>query len=293
MTEKELLEKLTELKEIKPNNDWASWLLNNIMAQKPENLHVKPRVKLVSFSFLSQYKKSLIPAAFVILFVSSFAFAQTTLPGNVLYPAKILTQNIRLALTPSDYKPVVRMRITRERLQDIAKVSDQEEAVASLTQNIKQDLNLIPQELKGIQKKQVALQMSQQVQNEGKNLTQIVNQTQLKTQAKEELDKSVKDTQDQVLALINQTTEQINQCPAYLQNQVSLIQEYFTDNTQSLALWPKEDILKVQSSLVIIGSDLQAGNCLEALKEIDSINQLMQIHSLDIKVETSTSGSSD
>jgi hypothetical protein len=102
MTEKELLEQLNELKSIKPNQNWASWLLSNILTKRHEQAIVRPRVKLVSFSFLHQYQKALVSAAFVVLFISTFAFAQTTLPGNLLYPVKTLTQNAKIALASKD-----------------------------------------------------------------------------------------------------------------------------------------------------------------------------------------------
>ena len=313
MTEKELIDQLNKFQAIKPNSDWADWLLNNILSQKKEQVVIRPKVKLVSFSirlrsgqaYITKYRKALVPAFLVLIFVSTVALAQTTLPGNVLYPAKILTQNIKLALASSDYKPVVRMQITKERLQDIARVSDQEQVVASLTQNIKQDLNAIPKELKNIPKKEIALKASQQVKEKGENLSNIVNQINLETQDKEELAKTVSDTQNQVLALILETTEKINQCPSYLQVNINNLQNYFNSNIDLVAQWPISDITKVKMYLVEIGDDMKAGNCLEAMDKIESINQLLQIHSLDsstqnslenfeqIKVETSTSGSSD
>jgi len=288
MLEKDLIEQLNKFQEIKPNKDWTHWLLSNILLKSHQEIIIKPRVKLVSFSFIHQYQKALVSAAFVVLFVSTFAFAQTTLPGNLLYPVKTLTQITRLFLTPKDYKPVIRLEIAKARLSDMAKITDQEQAIALMSQNIQKDLQTIPQELKNIQKKQKTLEISQQVQSESKDLTNMISKTQLQPQDKETLDKTAKDTQAQVLALIIDTQEEINQCPTSFQNQLTDLQKYFTDNVQTLVQWPIDDITKVRTFLGDIGNDVKAGNCLEAMVKIDSINQILQIHSLDIKVETST-----
>jgi len=225
--------------------------------------------------------------------------AQNSLPGNPLYPLKTLTQNARLALAPQSEKPVVRLEIAQARLEDLKKTKDQEEKVASLTQTIKKDLNTIPQDLKNIPQKQVALKTSQKVQEKTQNLTKLVAETNLKPAQKEELTNTVTETQNQVLALILETTEKINQCPSYLQNKLQDLQNYFNLHSQELTQWSAEDLTKVKLTLSEISNYLQAGNCLEAIDKIESINQILQIHSLDapssqleaqeVQVETSTS----
>jgi len=234
MTEKELLEQLNELKSIKPNEDWASWLLSNILSQSSfviaseAKQSQKPKIHLVSFSFLHQYQKALVSVALVVLFVSTFAFAQTALPGNPLYPIKTLTQNARIALAPKDYKPVIRMQIAKNRLEDMAKITDQEQVIALMSQNIQKDLQTIPQELKNISKKQVALQMSKQVQNEAKDLKNLSNNSLNKNI--NNLNQNIDEFQDKVFAFIFSTEEEINQCPTSLQDKLVNLQKYLTDN---------------------------------------------------------------
>ncbi|MDQ5883040.1 MAG: hypothetical protein QG648_395 [Patescibacteria group bacterium] len=303
MTEKELLEQLNQLKEVKPNQAWGSWLLSHILSQKSTVLTPQPQVKWAGFSFLKHYQKVLIPAFCVFLFVSSLALAQNSLPGNPFYSLKTLTQNVRLALAPQSEKPVVRLEIAQARLEDLKKTKDQEEKVASLTQTIKKDLNTIPQELKNIPQKQVALKTSQRVQEKTQNLTKLVEETNLKPAQKEELTNTVAETQNQVLALISETTEELNQCPNYLQNKLNDLQNYFVNQAQELTQWSAEDLTKVKMSLSEATNLVKAGNCLEAIEKIESINQLLQIHSLDtsspqlevqgVQVETSTSSTGE
>ena len=286
MTEKELLTKLKEFQGIKPNSDWANWLLSNILSQKKEQVLIKPRITLASFSFIRHYQKALIPSVLILILASTFVFAQNTLPGNPLYAIKTTTQNIKIALAPQSSKPVVRMQIAKERLEDISKVTDQAQAIALMSQNIKNDLKNIPQELKTIPKKQVALKASQQVQEKTQELSNMVNQTNLDTKDKEELAQTVQETQNQVLALILETTEKINQCPSYLQTNLNNLQKYFTDNINLIATWPTDDITKIKVFIADISNDMKAGNCLEAMEKMESINQILQIHSLDLSTST-------
>jgi len=298
MTEKELLEQLNELKSIKPNEDWANWLLSNILSQSSfviaseAKQSQKPKIHLVSFSFLHQYQKALVSVALVVLFVSTFAFAQTALPGNPLYPIKTLTQNARIALAPKDYKPVIRMQIAKNRLQDIAQ-THQKDNIALLSQNVQKDLETIPKELKNIQNKNKTLTYSKQVQTEAQGLKDIISQTQLQPQEKEALEKTSQEAQNQVLSLIIDTQDQINNCPTYLKDKLTNLQNDFAQQGQNLIQWPPDDINKVRVLVSDIENDLKAGNCLEAMDKIESINQILQIHSLDIKVETSKPESSD
>lgn len=282
MLEKELIEQLKQLQEVKPNKNWANWLLSNILTKSQQEIVIKPRVKLVSFSFIHQYQKALASIAFAVLFVSTFAFAQTTLPGNPLYIVKTLTQNAKIALSSKDYKSVVRLEIAKDRLSDMTKTIDQEQAIALMNQNIQKDLQAIPQELKNISNKKIALQVSQKVREQTKDLKNLSNNL----LNNNNLNQAIDEAQTKVYGFIFSTEEEINQCPSYLQDKIVNLQKYFTDNVQTLVQWPIDDITKVRTLSVDIENNIKSGNCLEATAKIDSINQILQIHSLDTKVET-------
>jgi len=114
MQEKDLIKNLKDLKQIKPNKDWAFWLKSNILETKPNSLYNKPRVKLAIFSFIPKYQKTLVPSLLAVFLICSFAFAQTTLPGSVLYPIKTLTQNTKIYLASENTKPVVRLETSKK-----------------------------------------------------------------------------------------------------------------------------------------------------------------------------------
>ena len=288
MQEKDLIKNLKDLKQIKPNQDWAFWLKSNILETKPQSHLYKPKVKLAVFSFIPKYQKVLIPSLMAFFFVFSFTFAQTTLPGNVLYPIKTLTQNAKIYLASENTKPVVRLEVAKARMEDLGKVENHEKEISVIAKNIGKDLEIVPEEIKKIDKKQVALNISKDIQERSKGLKNLADKIPLEEKEREELNKSVENSQSQVLALIIQTTDDINQCPSYLQNKLEEIGKYFTDTEGKLHQWSSDDITKCKNLLLEASNAYKASDCLTAIDKIESINQLLSIHSLDVKVETST-----
>ena len=281
MEEKDLIQKLQNLKQIKPNQDWVFWLKANILQTKPQSGLYKPKVKLAVFSFVSKYQKTLVPSLLAFFFVFSFVFAQTTLPGNVLYPIKTLTQNAKIYLASENTKPVVRLEIVKARMEDLGKVENYEKEISAIAKNIRRDLEIVPEEIKKINKKQIVLNVSKDIQEKSKDLKELADKISLEDKEREELNKSVESSQSQVLALIIETTEEINQCPGCLQNKLVDLGKYFTDTQEGLYQWSANDIIKCKDLLSEASNAYKAGDCLTAMDKIESINKLLSIHSLE------------
>jgi len=289
MQEKDIIKKISEFKKIQPNHDWVIWLKANILEIKPQSiLNEKPRIKLASFSFINKYQKAFIPAFLSLFFIFSFTFAQTTLPGNALYPIKTLTQDAKIYLASENTKPVVRLEVAKSRMEDLSKVQNHEQEVSAIVKIITKDLGLVPQEIKKINKKQVALDVSKDVQERSKDLQVMTEKLVLKENDKEELSKTVENTQSQVLALIIETTEEINQCPSFLSKSLVELSEYFTNTETAMIELSNSEIIQAKALLKEASIVLKAGDCLAAMEKIESINQLLSILSLDVQVETST-----
>jgi len=289
MQEKDIIKKISEFKKIQPNHDWVIWLKANILEIKSQNLlHEKPRVRLVSFSFINKYQKAFIPAFLGLFFVFSFSFAQTALPGNILYPIKTLTQDAKIYLASENTKPVIRLEVAKARMEDLSKVQNHEQEISEIVKIIAKDLDLVPQELKKIDKKQVALDVSKDVQERSKDLQVMADKIILEANDKEELSRTVKNAQSQVLALIMETTEEINQCPSFLSNNLIELGERFTNIQNAMIQLPNDEIIKMKNLLIEASASLKAGDCLTAMEKIESINQLLSFLSLDVQVETST-----
>ena len=280
MQEKDLIKNLKDLKQIKPNQDWAFWLKSNILETKPQSHLYKPKIKLAVFSFIPKYQKVLIPSLLAFFFVFSFTFAQTTLPGSVLYPIKTLTQNTKIHFASENTKPVVRLEIAKARMEDLSKVENHEKEISVIAKNIGRDLEIVPEEIKKINKKQVALNVSKDIQERSRDLKAMAEKISLEEKERAELNKSVENSQFQVLTLIMEVTEEINQCPSYLQNKLAGLEQYFSNTSNIFQNWKLDDVVKVRNWLGEASDFIRAGSCLEAMEKIESINNLMTIHSL-------------
>ncbi|NMA48305.1 MAG: hypothetical protein GX947_00805 [Tissierellia bacterium] len=291
MNEKNLIQQLKEFKTIKPNNDWVNWLKANLLEIKPNNILERPRVKLVSFSFIKN--RSFIPVLLGLFMIGSFSLAQVSLPGNILYPIKTLTQNTRIYLSSDQTKPMVRLEIAKARMEDLSKIQNHEKEIKEIVKTINKDLELVPQEIKKINKKQVALDVSKNIQEKSKDLKTITEKIALTEEDKDELNKTVENTQNQVLALIIQTTDEINKCPSFLTNHLIELSGYLADTDKENLLWTADEMLQAKTLLISAEKSIKDGDCFLAIEKIESIKQLLSIPSLDVQVETSTSENLD
>jgi vacuolar-type H+-ATPase subunit I/STV1 len=236
---------------------------------------------LIGFDFFKKYRVAFGLSLFLIIFASSFALAQTSLPNSPLYSLKLLTQNIRIVLAPSWKKPLLKMEISEIRLNDLAKVKDLENKKNVIAEEIQKDLETVPSDLKKLPVRKNTLVLSQKIQQKGSDLSKTLEKLNLENSTKNSLSKTLIETQNQVLALINETEEKISNCPVYLNEKLDNLQKTIINNPQMFYTWSGKDLVQMKADLADAYNDLKAGNCLEAMDKIESINQILQIHSLD------------
>ena len=125
MDEKDLVQKISLLKEIKPKDTWVLFAKTRILAQNNAELNAQPRKSLVGqvehlVSYLRYFNK---PAyvfavlAFVVLGGVGYKVSQNSLPGDALYSVRSAVEK---ATTGSG--PLVSLEIAQRRLEDLRKV---------------------------------------------------------------------------------------------------------------------------------------------------------------------------
>lgn len=137
MREKEVIHQLKTLRKIRPNNDWVVFARKEIVGEEDSGFHffLKPALTL---SLLG------------IFILSSFAFAQNSLPGDTLYPLKKITERVKVALAPQDKKPTIQLELTAERLRELKQIA-KENKIEKLKPAIAEVSQTIPQTTKTIQ----------------------------------------------------------------------------------------------------------------------------------------------
>lgn len=112
VTEKELIGKIGELRQIRPRKDWVVLTKSQILGEEP---------KVLFFPF---FKPVLATAtAFGILF-GIFSLAQNSLPGDTLYPIKKMTEKSQAVFVSEEEKPAFQLKLANERLEDLTKIAE-------------------------------------------------------------------------------------------------------------------------------------------------------------------------
>jgi NADH dehydrogenase/NADH:ubiquinone oxidoreductase subunit G len=117
MTEKELIGKIRELRQIKPNKDWVILTKSQILGEEDNQLRV-----LVNL-FRPAY------AGLIVVFVlfGLFGFAQNSLPGDILYPIKKITEKSQAVFVSEKEKPKLNLELANKRLEELNQIAEKNE----------------------------------------------------------------------------------------------------------------------------------------------------------------------
>jgi len=115
MTEEELIGKIRELRQIQPRKDWVSLTKIQILGESARDR--------VSVSFFPFWKPALVTVtAFGILF-GVFSFAQNSLPGDILYSIKKLTEKSQAVFVSKEELPKYNLEIANKRLDELTEIA--------------------------------------------------------------------------------------------------------------------------------------------------------------------------
>lgn len=128
LTQKQLVEQLRELKEIKPRAEWVILAKSQIFNEPAlEQKVIKNPVRKVSIfgvvaSSLLHRKLAYSFATLLFIFVGLVGFAQYTMPGDLLFPVKKITEQSEAALT-GQTGVKQSMATLNNRINDLAKAA--------------------------------------------------------------------------------------------------------------------------------------------------------------------------
>ena len=114
MTEKELIGKIRELRQIQPSKDWVSLTKSQILGEETYR-------DRVSVSFFPFWKPALATVTALGILFGIFSLAQNSLPGDFLYPIKKITEKSQAVFVSEEEKPAFQLKLANERLEDLTK----------------------------------------------------------------------------------------------------------------------------------------------------------------------------
>ena len=156
LTEKELISKLQTLKDIKPRQDWVVFAKREILGGN--KITAKPTYKekflgvldfLPAFTF--QRKLAYSFATLVLIMVGMFGFAQYTVPGDLLFSVKKVTEQSQAALS-GQTSLKQDMANLNNRINDLAQVTKEGRTanIPSAIDEVRQSAFRVTESLKGI-----------------------------------------------------------------------------------------------------------------------------------------------
>ena len=102
----QLIEQIKSLKEIKPRKEWVVLLKSQILAEKQLEINIVKRSEAKSvgvldilYSVFFQRKLAYSFAVVLLMVLGAFGFAQNTVPGDLLFPVKKISEQSQAALT--------------------------------------------------------------------------------------------------------------------------------------------------------------------------------------------------
>jgi len=107
--EKELIGKIRELRQIKPQKDWVSLTKTDILGADSR------------FTFFPYFKPAF--AGFVVLFLAfgSFFLVENSLPGDALYAVRRVAHLGQAVFISEQERPVFQLKLANARLEDLTK----------------------------------------------------------------------------------------------------------------------------------------------------------------------------
>ena len=123
-TEKELIGKVRELRQIKPQKDWVALTKTDILGTDP-GFTFFPYFKLPSISDGGRRFSLFAPvfAGFMVVFLAfgSFFLIKNSLPGDVLYSVRRVAHLGQAVFISEEEKPVFQLKLANDRLEDLTK----------------------------------------------------------------------------------------------------------------------------------------------------------------------------
>jgi len=229
MVEKHLIRQLKELADIQPRKDWVVLTKRRIFADE-----VMPEAKpgLLSFFPFFRYKLALAPIISVLIIIGLFGFAQSTIPGDLLFSVKKMTEDAQVTFTSTTEKPKAHLELANKRLEELNSIAENNQ-VRNLDPAIKEFQANIVQATKEIMAMNVNVTTSDSLVLKG-----IVAETQKLEENKQKV--------EQVLATVIGDTQGLRNAIALLEEQLAtqliagLENQMLTEEDEKLLIEAKE-----------------------------------------------------
>ncbi|KPJ56656.1 hypothetical protein AMJ49_04300 [Parcubacteria bacterium DG_74_2] len=144
MNDATLIKKLKELKQVKPSQDWVVLTKTQILGEdgiggdavlrKNTGIEIGWLNNLGNLIFRPAF--ATISAIGILVLIGTFGFAQNSLPGDLLYPVKKITERAKIYVL-KQASPETQLKLTEQRLKELSEIT-QANQVKSLSFALKE-----------------------------------------------------------------------------------------------------------------------------------------------------------
>lgn len=207
MTEQELIQKIKELKNIQPSQEWLDLTRRNLIHQT--SLRTKePQIGL--FNWLKPLQPIALAICLVLILIGGpwllVKASQASLPGEALYPIKKMTENLQTQTASEETKAQLQVEFANRRLEELNKITEDpfspEEKVEQVVSDFKNNLAGASLHVQKIPKEKAVI-VAEQTKKLKKNLSKTKEEAPLLVQDKLiEAEKIVEEINHQILAVL-------------------------------------------------------------------------------------------
>lgn len=211
MVNKDLIEKIKELKGIKPSQEWLDSTRHNLVTEIDSN-QITNSKSVNILNWLRQPQSVVLALCLLLIFIAgpwlTLEASQSSLPGELLYSVKKASEGIQATVTSKENKTQLQMEFAGRRLEELAKLSNdfspEEEVIKAkkVISGFEGNLANISQYVKEISKEEVVAIAEKTVKLK-QDLDKTKEQAPLEIQADlAEAEKAVEKINRQILAVL-------------------------------------------------------------------------------------------
>ena len=180
MAEKDLIKKIKELRQIKPREDWVVFAKKEILGEEPTYrekfsaiLEVFPRVIFPTGSVHGRLAYAVLTVLAVL--VGVFGFSQHTVPGDLLFSLKRITENSQTVFVSEQTQLRHDFEIANKRMDDLIKADEnnQTNKIASAVKEVNNSISQVARNLERIEEPERAIEAIVEIRKIEKKQEQI------------------------------------------------------------------------------------------------------------------------
>lgn len=131
--EQQIFNKFQSLKAIQPGAGWMAFNKEHLL-QKVDCTEINKEISPKKWSFVFNFRSMAVSCCAVVLVVLSgfgiVASAKNSLPGEILYPVKLLMEDVRIVFSTKNKKSMLEMEYAGRRISELCQLAASKETVS-------------------------------------------------------------------------------------------------------------------------------------------------------------------